>query len=384
MKLLFLGNATSWHVVPWVNFFANTHRTSLFSFIEPYAHSSDLKNVELVISKGFFGSALKLFKINKDYLYKLNRILSIPIACIWLSIYVKKNKIEVIHAHSVFYGFLAFFIFSGKPIVFTPMGSDVLVNPEKSLLYRLMTRIAYIRPSIVTGDSYLIQKTGIKYGANKKNNYVIQNGVNQKIFYPMEKSYDLLNQYNISNEETIFYSPRQLEELYNIDIIINSLYEIKNKGYLFKCMFSYGPESSYIKELKKRIKEYKLESNIIWLDLLTHSEMAKHYCLSDVIISIPSSDSSPRSVYEAAFCKRPIITSDIQWTYEFFDNDASLLRIPVRNQNSLTYLLIEFILDKSKFVSNAINSNKIAKKHFDFEINMKEMESLLYNLCNEK
>ena len=360
MKLLFLGNATSWHVVPWVNFFANNHRTSLFSFIEPYAHSSDIKNVELVISNGFFGLILKLFKIKKDNLYKLNRILSIPIACIWLSIYVKKNKIEVIHAHSVFYGFVAFFIFSGKPIVFTPMGSDVLVNPKKSLLYKLMTRIAYVRPSIVTGDSYLIQKTGINYGADKKNNYVIQNGVNKTIFYPMEKNSDLLNYYNISHEETVFYSPRQLEELYNIDIIINSLYEIKNKGYSFKCMFSYGPESTYTIELKERIKEYNLESNIIWLDLLSHSEMAEHYNLSDLVISVPSSDSSPRSVYEAAFCKKPIITSDIKWTYEFFGNDSSLIRVPVRNQDSLTNLLIEFILDKSKFTSYADNTNKIA------------------------
>ncbi len=383
MKILFLGNSTSWHVAPWVNFFAKNHEVSLFSFIEPYAHSSSLKNVYLLHSYGFLGFFLKFFKVNTNFFYNFNRIISIPLASIKLSIFIKKNNIQIVHAHSVYYGFLAYFIIPKVKIVFTPMGSDVLVHPVNSIFYKIMTRIAYIKPAMITGDSYLIQKTGLKYGANMKKNFVIQNGVDQDIFYPSSKNPNLIDRYDISQEQFVLYSPRQVEELYNIDIIVESLNLIKQQGHNFKCMFTYGPDSQYIKSLKEKVSEYKLDDNVIWLGLLTHKEMAEHYNLSDLVISIPSSDSSPRSVYEAAFCNKFIIVSDLDWSYEFFDNPKSLLKIPIRNINSLTKAISDFMLDQSSFSKYVKNSNKIAQENFDFDKNMTQMEKLLYGLIDE-
>lgn len=380
MKILFLGNSTSWHVVPWVNYFASRHETSLFSFIEPYKHSQELNNVFLINSNGVIGYVLKAFKIKTDFFYKFNRIISIPIAYIRISIFVKKNKIDVIHAHSVFYGFLASFLTSGVPVVFTPMGSDVLVNPKKSRLYKYMTIYAYKKAKMVTGDSYILQKTGKLYGATEAMNHVIQNGVDQKIFFPKVKNPNLKKKYNLNDDEIIFYSPRQVEELYNIDIIIESLNALALKGKNFKCMFSYGPNSRYINSIKLKIQKYNLENHIIWLPLLNHEEMANHYNLSDLVISIPSSDSSPRSVYEAALCKKPIIVSDLSWSHEFFSNKDSLIKIAVRDADILLKILVDFFSNRPKYELFASKSNEIALEHFDFKTNMNKMDSLLQNL----
>jgi|TARA_B110000259_G_scaffold50037_1_gene58786 glycosyltransferase involved in cell wall biosynthesis len=380
MKILFLGNSTSWHVVPWVNYFASKHETSLFSFIEPHKHSKDLNNVFLMESFGVIGLLLKVFKIKNDFFYKLNRIISIPIAYIRISILIKKNKIDVIHAHSVFYGFLASFLTSGVPIIFTPMGSDVLVNPKRSKFYKFMTISAYKKAKMVTGDSYILQRTGKLYGATEVMNHVIQNGVDQNIFFPKIKDPDLKKQYNLSEDELLFYSPRQVEELYNIDIIIESLNVLKSNGNKFKCMFSYGPDSKYINSINSKIQKYNLEKNIIWLPLLNHKEMANHYNLCDLVISIPSSDSSPRSVYEAALCKKPIIVSDLSWSHEFFSNTDSLVKIAVRDSDALLKILIDFLTNRSKYELFANKSNKIALEHFDFHTNMNKMESLLQEL----
>lgn len=382
MKILFLGNATSWHVAPWVNYFTKDHEISLLSFIEPHKHNKDLNNTKIIEVKGLFGFLLLVLKIKKDFYFKLNRLVSIPIAAFKLFLYIKKNEIQVIHAHSVFYGFLAFFASRNVPVVFTPMGSDVLVNPKKSSMYLLMTKLAFKRANMVTGDSYILQKTGISYGAEKNLNFVIQNGVDKRFFFPDKKDDELLKKYRIE-DEIIFYSPRQVEELYNIDIIIDSLHKISVSGYKFKCLFSYVPESSYLNLLKDNIRKFKLESNIVWLPLLNHKEMAKHYNLCDLVISVPSSDSSPRSVYEAAFCRKPIVVTDLPWSHEFFKEKDSLVRIPVRDSLSLANVLDNFINDREKFKILAKNSNLIAVDHFDYYKNMKKMEDLLYSLINE-
>jgi glycosyltransferase involved in cell wall biosynthesis len=37
------------------------------------------------------------------------------------------------------------------------------------------------------------------------------------------------------------------------------------------------------------------------------------YRAADVVVSIPASDSSPRSVWEALACGRPVVVSDLPW-----------------------------------------------------------------------
>ena len=108
--------------------------------------------------------------------------------------------------------------------------------------------------------------------------------------------------------------------------------------------------------------------------------MANHYNLCDLVISIPSSDSSPRSVYEAALCKKPIIVSDLSWSHEFFSNTDSLVKIAVRDSDALLKILIDFLTNRSKYELFANKSNKIALEHFDFHTNMNKMESLLQEL----
>ena len=81
-------------------------------------------------------------------------------------------------------------------------------------------------------------------------------------------------------------------------------------------MFTYAFGNEYFDKLKIS-KELNLEKNVIWLGFKNYNEMAELYNASDIVISIPNSDSSPKSVYEAMFCKKPVIVSDLEWSNEF-------------------------------------------------------------------
>ena len=64
------------------------------------------------------------------------------------------------------------------------MGSDIIIHAFKSRFYNFMAKRAYNSCQIITGDSKLIQRKGYELGASESNNYIIQNGVDSKIFYP--------------------------------------------------------------------------------------------------------------------------------------------------------------------------------------------------------
>ena len=60
-----------------------------------------------------------------------------------------------------------------------------------------------------------------------------------------------------------------------------------------------------------------------------HERMARYFQAADVCVSIPSSDSSPRSVWEAMACGCPVIVSDLPWVHELIAAERDALVVPV-------------------------------------------------------
>jgi glycosyltransferase involved in cell wall biosynthesis len=48
-----------------------------------------------------------------------------------------------------------------------------------------------------------------------------------------------------------------------------------------------------------------------------------------VIVSIASSDGSPRSVWEALACGRPVVVSDLPWARDELEPDRNALLVPM-------------------------------------------------------
>ena len=57
--------------------------------------------------------------------------------------------------------------------------------------------------------------------------------------------------------------------------------------------------------------------------------MASYYQAADVCVSIPSSDSSPRSVWEAMACGCPVVVSDLPWVHELIEPERDALVVPI-------------------------------------------------------
>ena len=152
------------------------------------------------------------------------------------------------------------------------------------------------------------------------------------------------------------------------------------KNYKFKCMFSFAFGDKYHSKLKHKVKNLGLEDNIIWLGHVKYEEMCHYYNASDVVISVPSSDSSPKSVYEAMFCGRPVIITDLEWSHEILQESECVCRVKVNDANGLSDSIINIISNKkySKFLGR--NAVKVAIENFDYNDNMKKMEKIMFDM----
>lgn len=375
MKILFIGSSSDFHIDLWTKFFTKKHKVYLFSEKENYLGNKPFENVHIFYSSGVFGFFLNFFKSSSHKLFQLNKLVSAYIYGIQINRIIKKNNIDIVHAHNLYQGYVASYIKKEIPVVFTPMGSDVIIHAQKNFIYRYMAKKAFKRANIVTSDSKLLQKSGLKVGAKNNKNFIIQNGVDSSIFYPKENN--IKNGYGIKDDEILIFSPRGLDKIYNIDLILEAISLLKDQGYKVKCMIAYGFGEQNLLSLKKIISNRGIEDNIIWIGGLRYEEMPNFYNASDIVISIPSSDSSPKSVYEAMFCKKLVIVSDLDWVYERLDYEDCVQKVNHKNPEDIAAVIIKLITNHNLAELMSENALEVAKKYYDYEENMKKMEELM-------
>jgi glycosyltransferase involved in cell wall biosynthesis len=60
-----------------------------------------------------------------------------------------------------------------------------------------------------------------------------------------------------------------------------------------------------------------------------YAQMADWYRAADVCVSVASSDSSPRSVWEAMASGTPCVLSDLPWVHEQIEHEREALVVPI-------------------------------------------------------
>ena len=382
MNILFLASSADFHVDLWVKYFTEKNQVYLFSDTQSFLKDQKYENVKVIKSEGLFGHLLNRMKIEYKVFFQLNKFISVRNFASEIEQIIKTYNIEIIHAHSLYFGFLNYFINSSIPKVFTPMGSDVIIHAQKNIIYRYMAKKAFLASDIITNDSIVLQNKGYLLGGRKKENYIIKNGVDINIFYP--KKNKLKNKFGLNQKDLLLFSARALEPIYNIDAIIYAIKLLQDKNIKFKCMFAYAFGNEYLHKLKNISKNLNVEDKIIWLGYKKNNEMAALYNASDIVISIPKSDSSPQSVYEAMFCKKPVIVSDLEWAKKYFQKEKNIFKIKKIEPKEICNSILNIVSDTSKSQSITQNAYEIVNKHYNYRTNMSNFEKIMRKKVLEK
>lgn len=186
--------------------------------------------------------------------------------------YLKKSNYNLIHAHYKLSAFIVSLALA-RPLVVSLMGSDVLRSKNNWILHLF----SYFSWNTVIVKS---QKMKDRLGINKAQ--IIPNGVNFKLFYPIDQK---------TAQEKLGWSSQ--------------------KKYV---LFPSNP--------RKVVKNYNLAQESIKLvnddgiELITttnvpNDEMVYYYNSADVVILTSHSEGSPNVIKEAMACCRPIVSVDV-------------------------------------------------------------------------
>jgi glycosyltransferase involved in cell wall biosynthesis len=226
-----------------------------------------------------------------------------------------KHKIELVHiqqANSYAYHTLkAIRLYKIKcNTILTTWGSDILILPKKSIMFRRMVKFNLNHADIITSDSLYMSEEIRKLAPHSKTIHTINFGIHN---YP-----ELVD---MNHKQNIILSNRLHKPLYNIDKIVLAFAKlIKGNTQFADYKLVIAASGTETEKLAALVHKLDIENSVSFVGMLSYSELIDYYKIARIFISIPSSDATSLSVLEAiGYGCYPILSNipaNLEWVLD--------------------------------------------------------------------
>ena len=372
LRLCYISNPNTVHARRWVNWFAKRgHTVCLLADVPLKAPWTEIPVIDL--SKIFYAPIIRF-----------------PVWTVWLRRYLHQWHPDILHAHRVnSAGWLA--AASGfHPYVVTPWGSDVYRQPQRSRIARLLARYTLKHADLITAISQAIGEQVIQLGARAESLSRVQFGVELDIFSPdvptNHESIDLRRRLSLPENARLVLSARAVHPIYNLDVILQAIPLVRQRfPEVIFIFLDYNTSPEYKTQLDAMIMELGLEAFIRWLPQTnSRIEMAALYRLSDVVVSVPTTDGTPVSVMEAMACGKPVVSTDLPSLREFISSGENGCLVPVHQASSLAEAITQLLAQPDQAAEFGRRAHQVVVEKANLEVEMQHMEALYYQLAGTR
>lgn len=314
MRLCYFGDAGSIHILRWCTHFAALgHEIHLISFNPEQipgvqTHHVDAGPVE--VTGGSWRVLLKNFQVRR---------------------LVRQIRPDVLHAfYATSYGISAALV-GFHPLVITALGSDVLVAPQSSRLYRVLIRFALRKADWVTAMAEHMRTTIIDLGVDATKVATVPFGIDPTIFFDAR--------YPRDRDCFVVASTRNFEAVYNIEVIIDAVALARDA--ISNLIVRVVGSGSQRQALQDRVQRRGLSDIVQFVGRVSPTQLAQELNRSSAFVSVSSSDGNNVSLNEAMACGAfPIVTNIAANTQWIRDHENGFL-VPVGDVTALADRLVE-------------------------------------------
>ena len=272
----------------------------------------------------------------------------------WIRGLLRELAPDVVHAHWV-PGFAFFAALAGaRPLVAMAWGSDVLrARPAQTLA----SRVALRRADLAMADSQALLDRVKALGARRC--VLVNWGVDLSLFRPGDRS--ALKASLGLGDGPVVLSPRSLMPVYNPRTIVDAFADVAAERDDVQLVLKHmGVVREDLGPLPERVH---VVSNV------DYARMPAYYAAADVCVSIASSDSAPRSVFEAMACGTTCVLSDLPWVHEQIADEREALIVPIE-RDAVARAIRRLLDDRSLADGMARRGRELAVRHHDAAAHM--------------
>ncbi|MGQ9598715.1 MAG: glycosyltransferase [Anaerolineae bacterium] len=290
---------------------------------------------------------------------------------------LRRLRPDMLHAHYLTsYGLLG--ALSGcRPLVLTAWGSDVLVTPRQSWVYRLLLRLTLAHADLVTSDAQTMSQELLRYGLSAERLLTIPLGVNRRLFHAEGREWpqigcrllsarDLLPNTDLETVLRTLVVARQIIPSLHLDVVGD------------------GPERLRLERLARSLG---IEDAVSWHGRVPHEQLASLFRASDLYLALTYSDSTSVSLLEAMACGTFPLVSDLPANREWITPGVNGLIVPFGDVQGLAESMIRVAADPEIRRQAARRNSMLIAVRADWQKNMDQIEaaySSLFEKYNKK
>lgn len=239
----------------------------------------------------------------------------------------RESRPDVVHIHYAeqYYGWIAGMLGS-RPLVVTPMGSDVAAfeeraeptTPEEWWTLRLLQAADYITPP----SNFLVDVINRLGDFQGKTERIIW-GVSPERFRDRDGA-DLRRALGIAPGARVILSPKALRPFYRVHLIVEAMAVVRRFfPDAMLVMSEYAADPEYRDQIVRRSDELGLGDSIRFGGELSDDDMPDLYGMADVSVAIPPRDGMPVALLEAMASGTPTILSRLPRYEEIVRHEES-------------------------------------------------------------
>lgn len=240
---------------------------------------------------------------------------------------LRRSRPDVIHIHFAqqYYGWIASLLGS-RPLVVTPMGSDVAAfeerdhptTPREWWTLRLLQSADYITPP----SNFLVDVINRLGDFQHKTERIIW-GVSLEKFRRRDAT-ALRRGLGIEPGARVILSPKALRPFYRVHLVVEAMAVVcRSFPDAVLVMSEYAEDPAYRDQIERRSTELGISDNIRFGGHVSDDEMPTFYSLADVSVAIPPRDGMPVALLEAMACETPTILSRLPRYEEIVRHEES-------------------------------------------------------------
>ena len=355
MKILALADASSRHTQKWARYFAGRgHMLEIISFRPArldFAQVHHIDTGEYLPEGG-----------NWHYLLGLRAARR----------HILRMAPDVIFCHYLTsYGLIGALLKAATPLVIRLQGTDILITPGRSLLYRMTARYALARSDlIIMAAAHMKQHVQGLVGVGKRS-----------IVVPMGVDLQKFNQTGpLERKELTCISNREFKKNSNVDLILEAIAIAREtQPGIHLTIVGDGPLRP---DLETMVRRLDLEPWVTFLGEVPNEDMPELLRKHPLYISVTTSDGTSNSLLEAMACGSFPLVSDIPANQSLISNGVNGFLVSLRRADLISQRILK-AFESRELIQNARRINwKIVKERGDYLVNMERVQQATERLVN--
>lgn len=288
---------------------------------------------------------------------------------VYLARALATSQPDLLHVHYVSRGMAALPLSRYRPLVATVMGSDVSAAIGYRGVYKPFTKLILDHADRITSKSEGMDRMLLQIGDYASKIERVTWGIDFAAYQKTADISALKQKLGISEDTFVFLDPRGAKPLYNKQLILEAFRKFKDRAGIPAVLLisEFSADQRYLAQLKQLANQWDLDANVRFLPPANQEEMISYYALADVVVSVPSSDGFPHTIYEAWASECFLILSDLPQYEEAVLAGQAAIVVPVGTVEPLTQAMLTVARQPDLRAAHRTRARDFVIEHADMD-----------------